>query len=75
MSDQADNLRQLVRAQRVWRELTLEDPPAPVPRHSARWDALLSGGKSERDRPGERFGGVVIFAVRAARWVLGRTAR
>ena len=75
MSDQADNLRQLVRAKRVWRELTLEDPPAPVERHSATWDNLLSGGMRERARPGTRAGGAVVFAVRAARWVFGRSAR
>jgi hypothetical protein len=27
MSDQADNLRRLVQARRVWRELAREDPP------------------------------------------------
>ena len=30
MSDQADSLRQLVRAQRQWRELTLQKQPAVV---------------------------------------------
>jgi hypothetical protein len=39
MSDQADNLRRLVQARRLFRELAREDPPAPA--HRPRTDRAL----------------------------------
>jgi hypothetical protein len=76
MSDQADNLRQLVRAQRVWRELTLQDSPTPVVRPSAPWDTLHSAEKDRReDQTGERFRGVLKFVGRVIAWVFDRRTR
>ena len=72
MSDQADNLRQLVRAQRLWRELLREDPPAPVAGPVSGCHARPSGGMWEGARTGDCFGGVVVFAVRALRRVFCR---
>jgi hypothetical protein len=75
MSDQADHLRQLVEAHRVWRELALEEDSATGARALAqpgrslvsgrsRWNRLLSGDFCMR-----------FWAARAARWILSHVGR
>ena len=76
MSDQADNLRQLVRAQREWRELTLEDPPAPVARQSRPvGHVALAECRRTRTGVGDRCRAVVDCHGPGRRWVFGRSAR
>jgi hypothetical protein len=75
MSDQADSLRQLVRARREWRELTLEELTTPVSRPRPARASFLDGGEDDEGRPpigGNRVG---VLMVRAARWAFGRTIR
>jgi hypothetical protein len=66
MSDQADNLRRLVQARRVWRELALEDPL--IPAHRPRTDRALllapvCGRRRELLRRAERMVGGLLPAL------------
>ncbi len=61
MSDQADSLRQLVRAQRQWREYALREQPVAVSR--PRFPE-----PSRRDRGN----GIGVLMARAARWAFAR---
>lgn len=72
MSDQADSLRQLVRAQCQWRELALRDRRAVVssPRLP---DASKPTPGDHDDRPRIRPNGIGVFMVRAARWAFARS--
>lgn len=77
MPDQADNLRQLVRAHRAWRETVLEDSPAPLA--GRRWgqDWLRLADPRGDARPWGRregWGRARLLAI-VARWVLGRVGR
>ena len=73
MSDQADNLRQLVRARREWREAAAEplstprSTPGPFPSEEgrARREILL--------KPARKGGGLLLAL--AARWALARAHR
>jgi hypothetical protein len=73
MSDQADSLRQLVRAQRLWREHTPREPPVVVSRPRFP-DAFLVERGTDTDRPRLRgIGiGIGVFMARAARWAFAR---
>lgn len=76
MSDQADNLRQLVRAQRQWRELALQEQSATVSRPRFPDAFPLEQDKVTEGRPRTRGKGIGVFVARAARWAFGRaTAR
>jgi hypothetical protein len=72
MSDQADNLRQLVRARREWREAA---DPLDTPR-SVPGPSLAAEGQVRREiRPKPpRKGGGLLLAL-AARWALARANR
>ncbi len=74
MSDQADSLRQLVRAQRQWREHTPPEPPVVVSRPRFPDASLVELG-TDTDQPRLRgIGiGVGVFMARAARWAFART--
>jgi len=67
MSDQADSLRQLVRAQRQWREYTLREQPVVVSRPRFPDVSMLERG-NDADRPRLRGNGIAVFMARAARW-------
>ncbi len=71
MSDQADSLRQLVRAQRQWRELALRDEPAMASPQRLRGTFMQACGNNN-DRPRIRGRGVGLFLARAARWAFPR---
>jgi len=71
MSDQADSLRQLVRAQRQWRELTLQKQPVVVSRPRFPDASMLERGNDD-DRPRIRGNGIGVFMARAARWACAR---
>ena len=70
MSDQADSLRQLVRAQRQWREHTPREPPLVVSKPRFPYAFLRERG-TDTDRP--RLRGIGVFMARAARWAFART--
>ncbi len=72
MSDQADSLRQLVRAQRQWREHTPREPPVVVSRPRFPDASLVELG-TDTDRPRPRGIGIGVFMARAARWAFART--
>jgi len=72
MSDQADSLRQLVRAQRQWREFTLQEQPAVVSRPRFPDASMLECGNDNDDRPQIRGNGIGVVMARVARWALGR---
>ena len=74
MSDQADSLRQLVRAQHQWREFTPQKQPVVVSRPRFP-DAFLAERGTDTDRPRLRgIGiGIGVFMARAARWAFART--
>ncbi len=71
MSDQADSLRQLVRAQRQWREYTLQEQPVVVSKPRFPDASKRERGHDEyRSRlPGC---GIALFMARAARWAFAR---
>jgi hypothetical protein len=75
MSDQADNLRQLVRARREWRE-TAEEPPvvSPGTHCSARMSFLAAEAREETRSSLARKGGGLLVAL-AARWAFARISR
>jgi hypothetical protein len=73
MSDQADNLRQLVRARREWREAAAEPPVTP---RSTPGPLLSAVGQARREvlpKPARRGGGLLVTL--AARWALARANR
>jgi len=70
MSDQADSLRQLVRAQRQWREFTLREQPVVVSRPRFPDASTLERGND--DWPRIRGIGIGVFMARAARWAFAR---
>lgn len=72
MSDQADSLRQLVRAQRQWREFTLQEQPAVVSRPRFPDASMLECGNDNDDRPQIRGNGIGVVMARVARWAFGR---
>ena len=75
MSDQADNLRQLVKARREWREPTVEPAlqPAGILR-AARESFLVAEEQAKtRARPARRSGGLLMAL--AVRWAVARTQR
>ncbi|MGA7498980.1 MAG: hypothetical protein WBX00_19805 [Isosphaeraceae bacterium] len=76
MSDQADSLRQLVRAQRQWREFTLREQPVVVSRPRFPEASLLECGNDNDndndDRPQTRGNGIGVVMARVARWAFGR---
>jgi hypothetical protein len=71
MSDQADSLRQLVRAQRQWREFTPQKHPVVDSRPPFPDDSTRERG-SDDDRPRIRGIGLGVFMARAARWAFAR---
>ncbi len=71
VSDQADSLRQLVRAQRQWRELTLRDQ-RPVDSNPRSLDASQPARCNADDRLRIRGNGIGVFMARAAHWALAR---
>jgi hypothetical protein len=75
MSDQADNLRQLVRARREWRESALEELPPPVnePRSARSLFLIRRECEDPRRRAGAKRDGLLVTLV--ARWALGRISR
>lgn len=73
MSDQADSLRQLVRAQRQWREFTLQEQPVVVSRpRFPDASGLEYGNDNDDDRPQIRSNGIGVVMARVARWAFGR---
>jgi hypothetical protein len=78
MSDQADSLRQLVRAQRQWREFTLQEQPVVVSRPRFPDASMLECGNDNDndndndDRPQVRGTGISVVMARVARWAFGR---
>ena len=73
MSDQADSLRQLVRAQRQWREFTLREQPVVVSRPRFPDASMLEcGHDNDDDRPQIRGNGIGVVMARVARWAFGR---
>ena len=72
MSDQADSLRQLVRAQRQWREFTLQEQPVVVSRPRFPDASMLECGNDNDDRPPIRGNGIGVVMARVARWAFGR---
>jgi hypothetical protein len=76
MADQADNLRQLVRARREWRQLVVEERSAPVSSQRFMWARLLASAKKEKaGRPSFGAQNVSFWVAQAARWALGRVVR
>ena len=73
MSDQADNLRQLVRARREWREAAAEPPGTP---RSSPGPFLPAEGQAHREvvPKATRKGGGLLTAL-AARWAIARANR
>jgi hypothetical protein len=71
MSDQADSLRQLVRAQRQWREFTLREQPV-VDSRPRFPDASMPERGNDDDRPRIHGKGISVFMARAARWAFAR---
>jgi hypothetical protein len=74
MSDQADNLRRLVQARRVWRELAREDPQALAHRPRTDRAVLLvpaCGRRPELLRRAERVLAGLLPAL-VAIWTRGR---
>ena len=74
MSDQADNLRRLVQARRVWRELAREDPPVLAQRPRTDRALLLApacGRRPELIRKAERVLAGLLPAL-VAIWTRGR---
>ena len=71
MSDQADSLRQLVRAQRQWREIDLQKQAVTVSRSSLRDGASFDCGNQDRQSRNRR-AGIGGFVARAAWWALTR---
>jgi hypothetical protein len=75
MSDQADNLRQLVRARRQWREIGLEVLSSPARQPRPRRALLIAGDKSSKS-DGRADGKLTgQFLTLAARWAWGRIGR
>jgi hypothetical protein len=75
MSDQADNLRQLVRARREWRETEAgRAAGAAATLRSARESSLAAEGRGETRFGLARKGGGLLMTL-AARWALARIAR
>jgi len=72
MSDQADSLRQLVRAQRQWREYALREQPVAVSRPRFPEPSRRDRG-SGADRPRRRGNGIGVLMARAARWAFARS--
>jgi hypothetical protein len=74
MSDQADNLRRLVQARRLWRELAREDPPTPA--HGPRTDRalLLAPACGKRHELLRKADGVLagLLPALVAVWTRGR---
>ena len=68
MCDQADSLRQLVRAQRQWREITRQEQRVVVSRPDFP-DASLPPRGTDRRIRGH---GIGVFMTRAARWAFAR---
>ena len=71
MSDQADSLRQLVRAQRQWRELALRDQHAMASPQRLP-DAFMQACGNNNDQPRICGHGLGLFVARAARWAFAR---
>jgi len=69
MPDQADSLRQLVRAQRQWREFTPQQQPVVVSRPRFPDASVLERGNDNTRR---RVRGIGVFMARAARWAFAR---
>ncbi len=72
MSDQADSLRQLVRAQRLWREIAPREQPTRLSRTGFPVASMLKRGVENGRRLPKCGTGVGCLVVRAARWALGR---
>ncbi len=72
MSDQADNLRQLVRAQRLWREIALAEQPVDASRTSFPNRPRHDCGIGVNRRFEQRGWGIGLLLVRAARRAFGR---
>ncbi len=70
MSDQADSLRQLVRAQRQWREIALQEQTLAVSRSSLRDAPAFDSDNQDRWSRNPR--GIGSFLARAAWWALTR---
>jgi hypothetical protein len=76
MADQADNLRQLVRARREWRQLVVEGQSASAAGPRSTWTRPLGAGVGEKaSRPPAGARKVGVWVVQAARWALGRVIR
>jgi hypothetical protein len=75
MSDQADNLRQLVKARREWREPAVEPAlrPAGIPRAARESSFVAEEQAKTRARPAWRGGGLLMAL--AVRWAVVRTQR
>ncbi len=72
MSDQADSLRQLVRAQRQWRELALQEQSAALASGPFAKSAMPQLRTAGHDRPSGPGHAVGQFVGRAVRWAVGR---
>ena len=70
MSDQADSLRQLVRAQRQWREIASQEQTVAASRSSLRDPPTFDGGNQDCRSRTRR--GIGRFVARAAWWALTR---
>jgi ferric-dicitrate binding protein FerR (iron transport regulator) len=74
MSDQADNLRRLVQARRLWRELAREDLPTPAHRPGTDRALLLAPACGRRHELLRKADGVLAGLLPAlmAIWTRGR---
>ena len=74
MSDQADNLRRLVQARRVWRELAREDPEALAHRPLTDRALLLAPACGRRHELLRKAEGVLagLMPALVAIWTRGR---
>jgi hypothetical protein len=64
MSDQADNLRQLVRARRAWRELVGQSSSAPSVDSGLRPALSMRGSQVQKSRSWARDIGLRLWAAR-----------
>ncbi len=75
MSDQADHLRQLVRAHRAWRELARDERCAAAAVSCSKPTRLILRGQARGSGPSTRDLSLWFWAARAARWALGHMGR
>ena len=77
MSDQADHLRQLVRAHRAWRELAMEEPSATIAAGCSKPTQPMAPGTGRKGwTPGLDLSlGLGLRAAQVARWALSHVGR